>query len=84
MKTKYEFILLKEGFREAREKEKNIRFGLKRIVVNNEDIFESIYLPQDEFGIIDTSPLLSLGAERNYEAGRRYLLYSEMLMRLER
>jgi len=81
---KYEKILLVEGIREAKNRGKNIQFGLEGRVVINEDIFENIYLAQNERGQTDISLILALGAEVNYEAGRRYYLYGKMLQRMER
>ena len=66
---KYEKILLVEGIREAKNRGKNIQFGLEGRVVINEDIFENIYLAQNERGQTDISLILALGAEVNYEAG---------------
>jgi hypothetical protein len=75
--------LLKAGMEEAHRKGKNLRFGLEGKAIVNNDIFNTIYLPENEKGI-DTSQILSLGAEVYPEEGRKYLVYSRMLDRLER
>tara|TARA_B100000315_G_scaffold226834_1_gene234108 strand:+ start:2884 stop:3267 length:384 start_codon:yes stop_codon:yes gene_type:complete len=80
---RYNDILLKAGMEEAHRKGKNLRFGLEGKAIVNNDIFNTIYLPENEKGI-DTSQILSLGAEVYPEEGRKYLVYSRMLDRLER
>ena len=68
---------------EAHRRDKNLRFGLEGKAVVNDDIFNTIYLPENEKGI-DVSQIFSLGAEVFSKEGKRYLIYSKMLDRLER
>lgn len=82
--TKYEKILYEEGIREAKRKGKNIQFGLEGRAVINDNILDTIYLPQNAAGQTDISPILALGAEGHPEEARRYVVYGKMLKRLER
>ena len=79
---KYEDILIAEGVEEAATRKKNIQFGLKGKMIINDDVFENIYLTQNEIEQIDIGPILALGAEKNYDAGRKYTLYKKMLERM--
>ena len=81
---KYERFLLERGMDEATSRGKNVQFGLGSKAVINNNPFERIYLPQNEEGKIDISPILVLGAERHQEEARRYIVYQRMLKRLER
>ncbi len=81
---KYEKFLLEEGMREASSRGKNIQFGLEGKAIINENPFERVYLPQNEEGQTDISPILALGAEKHQEEARRYIVYQKMLKRLER
>ena len=81
---KYERFLLEEGMQEAVNRGKNIQFGLEGKAVISDNPFERIYLPQNEEGKTDISPILALGAERHKEEARRYIVYQRMLKRLER
>ena len=82
--SKSEKALLEEGMQEAKERGKNIQFGLEGRAVLNRNILETIYLPQNENGQIDISSLLSLGAESLPDEARRYVLYKKMLERMKR
>jgi hypothetical protein len=79
---KYNDFLLREGIREAHKRGKNLQFGLEGKAVVSENVFDNIYLPETENGI-DVSKILSIGAEIYPEEGRKYLVYSKMLNRLE-
>ncbi len=81
---KYENFLLKEGIREAKKTDKNIRLGLEETLRINDNPFSSIYLPKNENGKINISPLLNIGAKNNPEEARKYIIYQEILKRLER
>lgn len=81
---KYEKLLQEEGMQEAANRRKNIQFGLEGKAVINNNPFERIYLPQNEEGQTDISPILALGAEKHQEGARRYIVYRKMLKRLER
>jgi len=81
---KYERFLLEEGMQEAINKRKNIQIGLEGKAVINENPTERIYLPQNEEGRTDISPILALGAEKHQYEARRYLIYQKMLKRLEK
>ena len=81
---KYERFLLEEGIREAANRGKNIQFGLEGKAVINENFFERIYLPQNEEGRTEISPILALGAEKHRDEARKYIIYQKMLKRLEK
>jgi hypothetical protein len=81
---KYESFLLREGVKEAKRRGKNIHMGLEGRAMINDDIYEMIYLNQNEKGQTLIAPLLALGAENRYEEGRKYFLYGEMLERMDR
>ena len=81
---KYESFLLKAGVEEAKRRGKNIHMGLEGRAMINDDIYEMIYLDQNEEGQTLIAPLLALGAENNYEEGRKYYLYGKMLERMDR
>lgn len=81
---KYERILLEEGMQEAANRGKNVQFGLEGKAVINDNPFERIYLPQNEEGKTDMSPILALGAEKHQEEARRYIIYQKILKRSER
>ncbi|MZQ49788.1 MAG: hypothetical protein GT598_12385 [Bacteroidales bacterium] len=70
--------------KEAAKRRKNIQIGLDCKAMINEDIFENIYLPQNDKGQIDISPILGLGAENNLGAARKYIIYQNMLERLKK
>ena len=81
---KYERFLSEEGIKESSKREKNIRVGLEYKATINENPFETIYLPQNEKGQTDISPILALGAENHFEEARAYILYNHMLRRMKR
>ena len=81
---KYEKFLLEEGMQEAAHRGKNVQFGLEGKAVISYNPFERIYLPQNEEGKTDISPILALGAEKHQEEARRYIVYQKMLKRLEK
>lgn len=81
---KYERFLLEEGMQEAANRGKNIQFGLEGRAVINENLFERIYLSQNEEGRTDISPILALGAEKHQDEARKYIIYQKMLKRLEK
>ncbi len=81
---KYERFLLEEGMQEAANKGKNIQFGLEGKAIISDNPFERIYLPQNEEGRVNISPILALGAEIHQEEARRYIIYQKMLKRLEK
>lgn len=81
---KYERFLLEEGIKESARRGKNIQFGLEDRAIISEDPYERVYLPQNEQGQTDISPILALGAENHPEEARKYLGYRKMLERLER
>jgi hypothetical protein len=80
---KYGNVLLKAGMKEAFRRGKNLRFGLEVRAMANDNVLNTIYLPENEKGI-DASQLMFLGIEAYPEEGRRYLVYSKILDRLQR
>ena len=82
--SKYERILMEEGIMEAARRGKNIQFGLEGRAVMNDNIVDTIYLPQNERGQTDISPILALGPKNKKDEARRYIVYQKMLARLER
>jgi hypothetical protein len=80
---RYEKFLLKEGIKEAKNRNKNIQIGLESKLVINDDCFQRIYLPENERGQTDIAPILALGAENHPEEARKYLDYRKKLENLD-
>ena len=80
---KCENSLLQEGVKEAYRRKKNIQFGLEGKAIVNIDIFENIYLNQDETGKINIFPILALGIEKAPEKAERYFDYLKILKELK-
>ena len=81
---KYGVFLLREGLRELHNRGTNINLGLEGRAVARDDNLSYVYLRQNKNGQIDDRPIIALGIEKHQKEGRKYVVYSKMLTRLEK